>query len=321
MTAARHVFEAYIRATPEAIWSALTDPAFTRRYFHGTAVDSAFEPGSGYRYVTDDGTDALVGEIEQVEPGRRLVMTFRMVYDTALAEEPPSRVEWLITPAGAVTRVTLRHGDLALSPLTWERTRLGWLQVLDGMKTLLETGTELGPVADPADQPRDPEALAAIADEVAGGWHRAQAVEANNAVWRWLGLPAEQRTEDDDEAMTRSAYAAAHHWSKAAGRGPANEARAEWLLSRVWVARGQGELALHHSRRCMGVCRAAELEDFDLAYAHEALARALACLGRDDEARYELAAAHEIPIADPEDRELVESDLAAGPWFGLTAAG
>lgn len=321
MTAARHVFEAYIRATPEEIWRALTDPELTRRYFHGTAVDSAFEPGSVYRYVTSDGSDALVGEIEQVEPGRRLMMTFRMVYDTALAEEPPSRVEWLITPAGAVTRVTLRHGDLALSPLTWERTRLGWLQVLDGMKTLLETGTELGPVADPADQPRDPEALAAIADEVAGGWHRAQGIEANNAVWSWLGLPGEQRTEDDDEAMTRSAYAAAYHWSKAFGRGPANEARAEWLLSRVWVVRGQGELALHHGRRSMGVCRAAELEDFDLAYAHEALARALACLGREAEARVELVAAREVPIADPEDRELVQSDLAAGPWFGLDVMG
>jgi uncharacterized protein YndB with AHSA1/START domain len=301
------VFEAYLRATPEENRRALTDPDFTRRYFHGTAVDSAFEPGSGYRYVTDDGSDALVGEIEHVEPGHRLVMTFRMVYDTALAEEPPSRVEWILTPAGAVTRVTLRHGDLALSPLTWERTRLGWLQVLDGMKTLLETGSELGPVADPADQPRDPDTLTTIADEVAGGWHRAQGIEANNAVWSWLGLPAEQRTEDDDDAMTRSAYAAAYHWSKAAGRGPENEARAEWLLSRVWVARGQGELALHHGRRCMGVCRAAELEDFDLAYAHEALARALACLGRDDEARVELAAAHEVPIA--------------GTWFGLSPAG
>ena len=32
MSAPRHIFETYIRATPEAIWQAITDPAFTQRY-------------------------------------------------------------------------------------------------------------------------------------------------------------------------------------------------------------------------------------------------------------------------------------------------
>ena len=59
-------------------------------------------------------------------------------------------------------------------------------------------------------------------------------------------------------------------------------------------------------------------EDFDLAYAHEARARALACLGRLDEAGAELAAARAVPIADDEDRKILDGDLAAGPWYGLT---
>lgn len=61
----------------------------------------------------------------------------------------------------------------------------------------------------------------------------------------------------------------------------------------------------------------AGLADFDLAYAHEARARALACLGRLGEARAERAAAQAVPVAGDEDRSIVESDLAAGPWFGL----
>ena len=67
----------------------------------------------------------------------------------------------------------------------------------------------------------------------------------------------------------------------------------------------------------------AGLADFDLAYAHEVRARALACLGRLEEAEAELAAARAVPIADDEDRQIVDGDLAAGPWFGLaaTAAG
>ena len=65
---------------------------------------------------------------------------------------------------------------------------------------------------------------------------------------------------------------------------------------------------------------AAGLVDFDLAYAHEARARALACLGRLDEAAAQLAAARAVEIADADDRAIVEGDLAAGPWYGLVVS-
>lgn len=309
MTITRHVYEIYIKATPEQIWQALTDPAFTVRYFHKTAIESGFAAGDGYRYVMDNGAPAIEGTIEEVEPGRRLAMTFRFLYDTALAEEPPSRVEWVITPAGDVTRLTLRHGDLFKSPLTWERTRMGWLTVVHGLKTLLETGEELGDVVDPE--------VNAVAEDPEGEWHRAQGVAANNATWDWLGKPDAERTSDDDEQMTLSAYAAAYHWARATRRGPENVARANWLLSRVWVVRGNGQLALHHADLTMAACIEHDLKDFDLAYGHEARARALACLGHLDEARTERAAAAAVPVQDDEDRAIVESDLAAEPWFGL----
>ena len=114
-----------------------------------------------------------------------------------------------------------------------------------------------------------------------------------------------------------------HHWRRAARRGPENAARAAWLVSRAHVALGQGDAALYHADRSAAVVATAGLADFDLAYAHEARARALACLGRLEEAEAELAAARAVPIADDEDRQIVDGDLAAGPWFGLaaTAAG
>ena len=62
----------------------------------------------------------------------------------------------------------------------------------------------------------------------------------------------------------------------------------------------------------------AGLEDFDRAYAHEARARALACLGRVGEAAVELKAAHAVPIGDDEDRDILLGDLAAEPWYGVT---
>jgi hypothetical protein len=149
--------------------------------------------------------------------------------------------------------------------------------------------------------------------------HRRLAIEANNAAWELLDGRA-HTPEETDELLGR-AYAAAYHWQRAADRGPENAARASWLLSRCHVVLGHGELALHHADRCASVVASAELQDFDLAYAHEARARALACLGRLDEAGLELVAARSVEIADPEDREVVDADLAAGPWFGLDERG
>ena len=147
--------------------------------------------------------------------------------------------------------------------------------------------------------------------------HRKLAVEANNSTWEILGKTPNEISEDEAEEMTRRAYAAAYHWQRAEGASPENEARASWLLSRVWVVRQNGELALHHARRCLAVCESAGLVDFDLAYAHEALARSFAALGYPEQARHHLAIAREVPIADIEDRALVEADLAGEPWFGL----
>lgn len=148
--------------------------------------------------------------------------------------------------------------------------------------------------------------------------HRSLAIEANNSTWDILGRPVAELSVDDLEEMTRRAYAAAYHWQRAEGTGPANAARADWLLAKVWLARGDGPIAHHHAQRCLTVCESEQLVDFDLAYAHEAMARALACTG-------DLAAAAEhrriavaVPIAEADDREIVEADLAAGPWFGLT---
>ena len=89
------------------------------------------------------------------------------------------------------------------------------------------------------------------AGDAEGEAHRAQGVTANNGTWAWLSKPDSERTAEDDEAMTLSAYAAAYHWARAARRGPENTARAEWLLARVWAVRRNGALALHHADRCM----------------------------------------------------------------------
>jgi uncharacterized protein YndB with AHSA1/START domain len=305
------VFETYIRATPETIWQAITDPAFTTRYFHRTAIESAFEPGSAVRYVLPDGADAVTGVIEEVDPPHRLVMTWRVLYDAELAAEPPSRVEWVLTPGSdGVTRVTTIHRDLALSPGTSANVGDGWPWILDSMKSLLETGEPLA-----GRQPGT--ATVAAPDDAEGEWHRELAIDANNSTWELLGR--DELSPDEADDLLGRAYDAAHHWRRAARRGPENAARAAWLVSRAHAVLGQGDAALYHADRAAAIVAAAGLADFDLAYAHEARARALACLGRFAEAAADLDAARAVPIANDEDRRIVDGDLAAGPWFGLTA--
>ncbi|MEO0494290.1 MAG: hypothetical protein AAF081_12840 [Actinomycetota bacterium] len=149
--------------------------------------------------------------------------------------------------------------------------------------------------------------------------HRAAAVEANNATWELLDGRA-HTAEEADELLGR-AYAAAHHWRRAADATAVNAARASWLVSRAHATLGHGELALHHADRCAAHTMAAgdAAADFDRVYALEARARALAALGRDDDARTTRAEAETaaVAVAHEQDREIVEGDLAAPPWFGL----
>jgi uncharacterized protein YndB with AHSA1/START domain len=314
MVAAAHVYEIFIAAPQQRVWDALIEPELTTRYFHGTRFESSFETGARYVCRIDaSGREAADGEIEVFEPPNRLVMTWHVLYDAEMAEEPPGRVEWVLAPAndeGSVTRVTLRHGDLAMSPKTWENVRLGWVGVIDSMKTLLETGEPM-PAVD-TERPGDGAAI-----DIEGGWHRSQAMAANNSTWDLLDGRALAPAEADD--LLSRAYAALYHWQRATGATPVNLARGSWLISRCHAVLGHGELALRHAEHC--ATRVAEAgdsaADWDHAYVHEATARALACLGRRDQARRHLAAARSIVIADDEDRKIVEGDLDSEPWFGI----
>jgi DNA-binding transcriptional ArsR family regulator/uncharacterized protein YndB with AHSA1/START domain len=144
-----HVYQIYIAATPEQVWTAITDSDWTRRYLHSTAFVERPTAGQPYLTVLPDGRAAIDGMIEAMSPpaaGRpgRFVQTWHIRYDDELAAERPGRVEWTVTEAGdGLTLVRLVHSRLEDSALTWEAVKDGWVWVLDGMKTLIETGQSL----------------------------------------------------------------------------------------------------------------------------------------------------------------------------------
>lgn len=143
MNAPKHVYEVYIRTTPEKLWQAITDGAMTSQYFYGTAVRSTWKVGEPIQHLNADGHAALSGKVLEVDPPRRLVHTFVAEHDDAMKNEHPSRVTWTIEPRGETCLLTLVHDDFEGAPKTFESVRLGWNPVLSGLKTLLETGQPL----------------------------------------------------------------------------------------------------------------------------------------------------------------------------------
>jgi uncharacterized protein YndB with AHSA1/START domain len=153
------VYRVYIKATPEAIWDAITKPEWTERYGYRSPADYDLRPGGAYRGLANPGMIAMGapevavdGEVVESEPPHRLVQTWRMLMDDSLKEEGFTRLTYEIDPtASGVTRLTVTH-DLEGAPklaLVIAGTREaegaggGWAWVLSGLKTLLETGEEM----------------------------------------------------------------------------------------------------------------------------------------------------------------------------------
>jgi uncharacterized protein YndB with AHSA1/START domain len=81
----------------------------------------------------------------EFNPPRRLVHEWKAGYSPELAAEQPSRVTWEIEPQdGGYSLLTLTHDRLEGAPKIAESVNgVGWMMVLSGMKTLLETGEPL----------------------------------------------------------------------------------------------------------------------------------------------------------------------------------
>jgi uncharacterized protein YndB with AHSA1/START domain len=136
------VYQLFIKASPEQIWEAIVDPELTSKYFYGSRITITPE---GRLSTSPDGSENW-GDAEVLEwdPPRKLVHGWRSLYDPELAAEGTSRVTWELEPQdGGVTKLTLVHDELENAPKTAESVSGGWMLVLSGLKTLLETGESL----------------------------------------------------------------------------------------------------------------------------------------------------------------------------------
>jgi uncharacterized protein YndB with AHSA1/START domain len=145
MSDTKLVYEIYIRTTPEKLWRALTEPEFTRQYFHGTEIRSKLKAGGPFLSTTSDGTKMVDGQVLECDPPRKLVHTWRVHWDPALSHEL-STASYLIEQQGENCKLTVTH-ELDDAPLTAAQVKGGWPAIISSLKTLLETGAPLPGVA------------------------------------------------------------------------------------------------------------------------------------------------------------------------------
>ncbi len=111
--------------------------------------------------------------------------------------------------------------------------------------------------------------------------HRTLGVDLFNEAWRLM------ESREDDDQLLHAAHASAYHWALAPECEPKNRARSEWLCSRVYAVLGRAEPALHHAARCLEITEqhSDNVEDWELPFAYEALARAHGIAGNAAESR------------------------------------
>jgi uncharacterized protein YndB with AHSA1/START domain len=143
MASSRFVYVTYIRTTPEKLWQALIDPEFTRRYWCDTRQESAWQPGASWRIMIPDGRIADSGEILEIEPPRKLVLTWRNEFKPELRAEGPSRLTYELEKLGESVKLTIIHEMDKPDSKLIEAISGGWPLILASLKSLLETGESL----------------------------------------------------------------------------------------------------------------------------------------------------------------------------------
>ena len=136
------VYQLFIRATPEQVWEAITKPEFTTQYFHASRIEMK---NGRRRSLRPEGELWGDSAILEEDPPRRLVHEWQGLYDPELAaEEHEPRDVGDRAAEGGVTKLTLVHDRLEGAPRTAASVAGGWMFILSGLKTLLETGRPLG---------------------------------------------------------------------------------------------------------------------------------------------------------------------------------
>lgn len=131
----------YIRSTPDAVWTALTEAEYMKRYWFGMYCDSTWSAGAAWTRFLSDGRIVDVGEIVGAEPPRRLAIKWRHQLHPELAVEGSSLCTMTIDPLGDAVRLSISHRIDRENSKLIAAVSEGWPKVAANLKSVLETGS------------------------------------------------------------------------------------------------------------------------------------------------------------------------------------
>ena len=140
MAGSTFVYVSYIRATPERLWSALTDAEFIERYWFGMRCESAWTAGSAWKMSSADGQLYDTGEIVEADRPRRLVIRWRHQHDPELKDEGESLCTIETAPSGTAMKLSITHTIERDASKFIDAVSGGWPKVVSNLKSLLEDG-------------------------------------------------------------------------------------------------------------------------------------------------------------------------------------
>jgi uncharacterized protein YndB with AHSA1/START domain len=137
-------YDIYIGAPAAKVWKGIVDPEMTRHYVYGTRMESKLKKGTPYAYVGDGDFKVVDGEILEIEPEKRLVMSWMAHWSEAVMKDRPSRVTYELSAAGpSTTRLRLVHDDFDRRTATYTGSVESWPLMMSSLKSLIETGHPL----------------------------------------------------------------------------------------------------------------------------------------------------------------------------------
>jgi uncharacterized protein YndB with AHSA1/START domain len=143
MANSRFVYVTYIRTTPERLWQALLEPEFTRQYWAETWQECEWKTGASWKIMIPDGRVGDSGEVLEIDPPRRLVLSWRNEFMPELKEEGHSKLTYELEPMGASVKLTVIHEMDRPDSKLIDAVSSGWPHILASLKSLLETGESL----------------------------------------------------------------------------------------------------------------------------------------------------------------------------------
>jgi uncharacterized protein YndB with AHSA1/START domain/DNA-binding transcriptional ArsR family regulator len=146
------VYTIYVDAPPERVWQALTEPAFTRRYWE-LEFETDWHKGSNMVWALENGPRLVDDEhvVLEADAPKRLSYTWHTFTEEwsahhnvdaetreRFAGERRSKVTFDLEPVGAMTKLTVVHDGFDPGSEVLASVTSGWPMVLSKLKSVVE---------------------------------------------------------------------------------------------------------------------------------------------------------------------------------------